>query len=250
MIFEPWMKTFYHEHGYLVVKQVLTTEDMAAVSTRTDEIVKNPATATSGVSVGHEGDTIADKSSLAAKNNAVRGTAFLVRFDPVFQMFTRNTKILELVRGLLGLEIKLFRDQMLLKPPGGQAKPVHQDQSYFRVQPMDDLVTAWVALDDATRENGCMCYVPGSHKHGIFEVDKDPDRPVHHIPNTRGVGLPDPVYCPVPAGSIIFHHGCTLHSSDVNRTDSWRRAVILHFTTAAARSEVDRLNEEVSLEID
>ena len=41
MIFEPWMKTFYHEHGYLVVKQVLTTEDMAAVSTRTDEIVKN-----------------------------------------------------------------------------------------------------------------------------------------------------------------------------------------------------------------
>lgn len=250
MIFEPHMKTFYEEHGYLVVEKALTPDDIAAVSDRTDEIVNNPATAAPGVTVGREGDTIADKDSEAAHNSAVRGAAFLVRFDPVFQDFTRNPKILDLVRGLLGPEIKLFRDQMLLKPPGGQAKPVHQDQSYFRVQPIDALVTAWIALDDATRDNGCMCYVPGSHKYGIFDIAKDPDRPVHHVPDTRGLDLPEPVYCPAPAGSIIFHHGCTLHSSDINRTDTWRRAVILHFSTAAARSEVERLNEEVSMEID
>jgi 2-oxoglutarate-dependent dioxygenase len=127
---------------------------------------------------------------------------------------------------------------------------VHQDQSYFRVRPEDALVTAWIALDAATEENGCMAYVPGSHRHGIFEIVPDPERPVHHIPLTRDIRLRDEVLCPVPAGSIIFHHGCTLHRSAVNHTDTWRRALILHYSTADARSDHQRLNDEVSLEID
>src|SRR5438477_2753208 len=152
--------------------------------------------------------------------------AFLVRFDPTFREIALNPKILELARGLLGPRIKLFRDQMLLKPPGGQPKPVHQDQSYFRVHPEGAVATAWVALDNATLENGCMEYVPGSHRHGIFEIETDPEQPVHHIPSTRGIPLPEPVRCPVPAGSIIFHDGCTLHRSAVHRTDTRRRALI------------------------
>ena len=76
----------------------------------------------------------------------------------------------------------MFRDQVLLKPPGGQDKPPHQDQSYFRVVPEDSLVTAWIALDAATEENGCMRYVPGSHRYAVFDVAPDPQRPVHHIP--------------------------------------------------------------------
>lgn len=250
MIFHDAMKVFFDENGYLVVERVLTDEELAGVRQRTDEIIADPDSAPAGVSVGREGDTVADKSKPEAANQAVRGAAFLVRFDPMFREFARNPKILELVRGLIGPRIKVFRDQMLLKPPGGQDKPVHQDQSYFRVRPEGVLVTAWIALDPATEENGCMCYVPGSHKYGIFDVETDPGKPVHHIPVTRGIPLPEPVRCPVPAGSIIFHHGCTLHSSGVNHTQTWRRAVILHYTTPDARSEYARLNEEVSLEID
>ena len=139
---------------------------------------------------------------------------------------------------------------MLLKPPGGQAKPPHQDQSYFRVQPSNDLVTAWIALDGATDTNGCMCYVPGSHAHGVFDIASDPDRPVHHLPDTKDLDLPDPVSCPVPAGSVIFHHGCTLHHSATNHTDTWRKALILHYATSDAYSEREKLNNEISLEID
>ena len=144
----------------------------------------------------------------------------------------------------------MFRDQALFKPPGGQAKPPHQDQSYFRVEPIDDLITAWIALDNATLDNGCMCYVPGSHVHGIFPVAKDPDRPVHHIPDTGDLTLPEAVACPVPAGSVIFHHGCTLHHSDENRSDRWRKAIIFHYSTADALSTNEQLNEQISLEID
>ena len=244
------MKCFYDAEGYLVVENVFADAELAEVRRRTDEIVADPASAPTGVSVGREGDTIADKTDAAAANNAVRSTAFLVRFDAVFRTFAVQAKLVELVRGLIGPRIKVFRDQMLLKPPGGQAKPLHQDQSYFRVQPEDGLITAWIALDEATEENGCMRYVPGSHRHGVFPIGKDPDRPVHHVPDTRDLELRLPVACPVPAGSVIFHHGCTLHNSEDNNTDTWRRAVILHYATADARSENENLNRQVSLEID
>jgi len=56
--------------------------------------------------------------------------------------------------------------------------------------------------------------------------------------------------CPVSAGSLIFHHGCTLHCSGANQSTTWRRALILHYAAAGAKSEDDRLNEQVSLKID
>lgn len=250
MAYQDWMKTFYDENGYLVAKSLFTDDELTGVRGRIEEIVANPASAPEGVSLSREGDTMADRSSPEARNNAMRGIAFMARFDPVVREFARHPKMLEIVRGLIGPRIKVFRDQMLLKPPGGQAKPVHQDQSYFRVQPVDALVTAWVTIDPATEENGCMIYVPGSHRYGIFEIDNDPERPVHHIPRAGEIELQGETLCPVPTGSVIFHHGCTLHRSAINRTQTWRRAVIFHYATSEARSEHTRLNEEVSLEID
>ena len=111
--------------------------------------------------------------------------------------------------------------------------------------------TAWLALDEATEANGCMQYVPGSHQLGVFPVDHDPQCPVHHVPQTGDLWLPPAVTCPVPAGSVIFHHGCTLHTSADNNTDIWRKALIFHFATADAVSDNERLNREVSIgEID
>jgi phytanoyl-CoA hydroxylase len=243
-------KQFYKKNGYLVVEGVFRPEELEAVRQRTDEIVRDPGTAPEGGFVGRENDTIKDKTVLDTENNPVRNISFMARFDPAFQEAARHPKLLEIVRGLLGGRVKVFRDQMPLKPPGGQDKPPHQDQSYFRVQPMDDLVTAWIALDDATIENGCMRYVPESHHYGILEVVPDPKRPVHHVPKTGNLTLEEEVSCPVPAGSVIFHHGLTLHRSAVNHTDTWRRALIFHYAASDAQSENPKLNREVSLEID
>ncbi len=251
MALDPAMKQSYDDNGFLVVERVFTDAELAPLRNRTDEIVRDPSTATKGVRVGRESET--QQPKLGEKPPAVdpiRKFEGTVRFDPIFQSFARSPKLLELVRGLIGPRIKLFRDQMLLKPPGGQDKPTHQDQSYFRVKPMDGLVTAWVALDDATIDNGCMRYVPGSHKFGILEMQPDPERPVHHVPKTDGLNLAPEVACPVPAGSVIFHHGLTLHRSGVNNTETWRKALVLHFATAEAMSEIGPLNKEISMLID
>ncbi len=233
-----------------MVDNVFSDAELAEVRRRTDAIIADSTSAPEGVSVGREGDTLVDKADAAANNQAVRNISFLVRADPVFRAFARQPKLLELVRGLIGPCVKVFRDQMLLKPPGDQAKPPHQDQSYFLVQPQDALVTAWIALDDATADNGCIQYISGSHRYGIFPNTAAPQRPTHHVPNTGNLELTTPVECPVAAGSIIFHHGCTLHNSAENRTDTWRRALVLHYTTSESRSEREQLNREVSLEID
>ena len=249
-MFDQAMKRSYERDGFLVVRSLFTEAELAGVRKRMDEIIADPARARAGVSIGREGDTEADKSKPEAKNQSIRGLAFLARFDPVFRAFAQQPKLLEIVRGLIGPRVKVFRDQALLKPPGGQAKPVHQDQSYFQVLPWDSLVTAWIALDEATEDNGCMTYVPGSHRYGLFPIAPDPKRPVHHVPQTGNLNLPGPVACPVPPGSVIFHHGGTLHASSENRTNTWRKAVIFHFSTTDARSEKDQLNAEVSLVID
>ncbi len=249
-MFTPEMKSRYDEDGFLVVESLFTPDDLAAVDQRTHELIQHPGRVPEGVSIGREGDTTADKSRHEAQNQTLRAFGFLARFDPIYREFAQHPKMLDIVRGLIGSRIKVFRDQMLLKPPDGQAKPMHQDQSYFRVQPENELVTAWIALDAATVENGCMEYVPQSHRHGIFPVVPDPERPVHHVPDTTPHKFPDAVACPVPTGSIIFHHGCTLHRSADNQTSSWRRALIYHFATSDSTSEREELNAQVTLEID
>jgi ectoine hydroxylase-related dioxygenase (phytanoyl-CoA dioxygenase family) len=251
MAFDPSMKRFYDDNGYLVVERLVSPDDLVAVRQRVDQIVADPSRAPAGVEVGRESDTRSDKSALRGSgNDPLRKLGGMGRFDPAFQRLATNPRLLSVVRGLIGPRVKLFRDQMLLKPPGGQDKPTHQDQSYFRLEPADALVTAWIALDDATLENGCMRYVPRSHRHGLFEMELDPERPIHHVPRTSHLNLPPEATCPVSAGSVILHHGFTLHRSGVNNTNTWRRAVIFHYATSNARSQTQSLNEEVSLEID
>ena len=249
-MFTQDMKDFYEENGYLAVENVFSAVELEDIRAQIEALLADPDNPPAGVLIGREGNTVANRQSPAANDDAIRSASFLVRFLPFFRNVASQARLLRCVRSILGYQVKVFRDQALFKPPGGQAKPLHQDQSYFRVVPEDDLVTAWIAMDEATLDNGCMCYVPGSHLHGVFPVDTDPERPVHHIPLMGDLELPAPVACPVPAGSVIFHHGCTLHQSAENRTDTWRRAIIFHYTTAAARSEDEELNEQVSLEID
>ncbi|HCL31648.1 MAG TPA: hypothetical protein DIC52_24865 [Candidatus Latescibacteria bacterium] len=245
-MFTQDMKQSYDENGFLVVEGLFSPEELAGVQQRIETLITDPDSRHEGVGIGREGDTKAETKG----TGEIRGASFLVRFDPFFQAFARTPSLLQHARGLLGPRVKVFRDQALFKPPRGQAKPLHQDQSYFLVEPADDLVTAWIALDEATLENGCMTYVPGSHKHGVFPIGHDPERPVHHVPDTGDLDLPEPVHCPVPAGSVIFHHGCALHASADNQTDTWRKALIMHFSTSEALSARPELNEQVSLEID
>jgi len=238
---------FYAENGYVVVPDIvppdvlkrirdaiteITTEAQAGRSTRVSDTIVEPDAASTA-------STTATKAPLR-KLNA------LVPHDPFFRSVAASPTILDVVTQLTGQprQIMLYSDQVFLKPAHcGSPKPLHQDNSYFRVTPHSHGVTCWMAVDDSTEENGCMRYIPGSHKLGLL-----PHKQIsaaHLTPEDSDLGQEIPV--PIPAGAAIFHHLLTLHSSHANTSAKPRRAWALHYANRDAESPMRSWDEMVQL---
>ena len=132
---------------------------------------------------------------------------------------------------LLGGAVRFWHDQIFYKPAHhGGVVLWHQDYSYWtRTQPMAHL-SCWIGLDDSTKENGCVNYVPGSHKWNLLpriEFANDMDAILGALtPEQRKQFKPVPIE--LKRGECSFHHPLMLHGSYENRTDRSRRAVVLN----------------------
>jgi ectoine hydroxylase-related dioxygenase (phytanoyl-CoA dioxygenase family) len=126
--------------------------------------------------------------------------------------------------------MRLWHDQALFKEPrGGSAAtnrtPWHQDAVFWPHQQREHQTTIWIALRDATIANGCMSFVPGSHKLGELPPVSftNPADIFENVPaEMRGV---KPRVCELPAGSVTFHNGLTLHYAGPNKTEAVREAI-------------------------
>ena len=130
--------------------------------------------------------------------------------------------------------VRLWHDQIQYKPAGtGGVNMWHQDSIYWPIiSPKERQITAWIALDDADVDNGCMSMVPASHKWGDASSVLHALKEFGAMPPTWN-GHPTPVVaCPVPRGFIHFHHSMTWHGSPANASGRPRRAIALHFMTA------------------
>ena len=158
--------------------------------------------------------------------------------DQAFRDFALDQRLRQLLRALLGgKEPLLARDQVFMKPPRhGSAKPYHQDNAYFKCEPADELITAWIALDDVDEENGCLRYIDGSHKGAILEHKPLAGQEHNWSPDESQIDLSRESVAPVRKGGVVFHHGATLHTSHRNESDRWRRAYATHWVTADVTS--------------
>lgn len=128
--------------------------------------------------------------------------------------------------------LRIWHDQIQYKPAAiGGVNMWHQDAPYWPIlAPMTE-VTAWVALDDADEDNGCMSMVPGSHTWGnqidfLHTLKAYSDMPDHAVGRDIRV-----VSCPVRKGEVHYHHSLTWHGSHANTSGRPRRAVALHYMT-------------------
>ncbi|MEU8540504.1 phytanoyl-CoA dioxygenase family protein [Streptomyces sp. NPDC048717] len=152
--------------------------------------------------------------------------------DPACEAQVRRSDLYRRVERLLGGPVRLFRDHSFYKPAGKGDRSrlvLHQDNRYWHLDPAE-AVTVWMALDDATLDNGCVRYVLGSHHWG---------RVAHTRPEEGSVLVEahseqETVAYPVPAGSALVHHANILHGSGPNLTDGPRRAYALVFVRADA----------------
>ena len=149
---------------------------------------------------------------------------------PAVQRLARDPRLVGHVESLLGAGVSVYFSQIFFKPPeGGGPKPAHQDNFYFGPTDIEGVATAWIALDDATLENGCLYFGDGTNLGPVY---------AHFAPEGEpfNLQLPPSVLdkqpmtpAPVRKGGVSFHHGNTFHQSGANLSSAWRRACALHY---------------------
>jgi phytanoyl-CoA hydroxylase len=240
----------YQADGYLVVENLIPNETLKMLRDRISEIVRAASEANNrplaGIQVLQE-DSIASGAGTTARRAPLRKLAHLAFNDEWFRSVAASPEILDIAAKLSGnaKRLMLYSDQAFLKPAfEGSEKPLHQDNSYFRMSPSDAGVTCWIAVDDSTLDNGCMNYIPGSHKLGLL-----PHKSIaasHLVPDVN-FKLNVEVAVPIPAGSAIFHHLLCLHSSKANTSPNSRRAWAIHYANRDAESPVKKWEEMIQL---
>jgi ectoine hydroxylase-related dioxygenase (phytanoyl-CoA dioxygenase family) len=130
-----------------------------------------------------------------------------------------------MVAELAGVEgMRIWHDQALIKPPYGNPTGWHLDNPYWSFT-SPNAISLWVALDDATLSNGCLSYLPGTHlaeRYDEAAIGANLGDLFRTNPDWMEI---DPVACPCPAGSAVFHNGLTAHGAGANMTNRPRRAM-------------------------
>ncbi|MEO8472818.1 MAG: phytanoyl-CoA dioxygenase family protein [Chryseolinea sp.] len=139
--------------------------------------------------------------------------------------------------------VRFWHDQLFCKPAHhGGVVAWHQDYSYWtRTLPLQHL-TCWIGLDDATRENGCMCYIPKSHEWGLLdkpELAGDMNGLEKFLTPQQKEQFRNKVYIEMKKGHGSFHHPLLVHGSYENKSDHARRAFVLNVFADGTTSDTD-----------
>lgn len=244
MNFTPEEVQFFRVNGYVAGPRVLSDEQIERLRQRMDGIFGGQ------VEFPDELRGVADS---AVKNNPkLNKLANVFRHDSVFSEMIGNSAVSSLARDLLTPPVRVWEDQAIAKAPGDPHGVVawHRDYTYWDHVGPPELATCWIALDDATSDNGCMYVIPGSQRWALNfrreEVDNDdPDWVLKHT-DIPPAASREPVSCEVKAGHCHFHHCLLLHGSPGNSTDRPRRSYILHLMPGNIRRLGDSWNPRMA----
>jgi ectoine hydroxylase-related dioxygenase (phytanoyl-CoA dioxygenase family) len=159
-------------------------------------------------------------------------------FDQLLNLWQTNRDVNELMMDpkigkmasqLAGVDgIRIWHDQALIKRPWANPTAWHLDTPFWSFSDRN-AISIWVALDNATLENGCLFFIPGSHKQTSFDkitIGRNMDSIFDVYPQLRNAM---PVAAPMKAGSCSFHNGLTVHGANANMTSGFRRAMTCSF---------------------
>jgi ectoine hydroxylase-related dioxygenase (phytanoyl-CoA dioxygenase family) len=234
-------RTAWDDNGYFRLNgyaPVSVTEPMLA---RDVELCRAAA---SGDDVG-DALVLPEQQGLGERPNPedVVSKVFRLHRDPVFRPFADDPAITALAAELLGTDdVDCFLSQFIFKNPGAWGQPWHQDSYYFPFDPDDPVVGVWVAVTDATLENGCLHVLPGSHREPIH--DHEPDRrPKANYGYVEIVDHDMTASTPVlmTAGDVLVFHSHLMHRSTDNESDGIRAAMVYHFGRAGTRDRTMEL---------
>jgi phytanoyl-CoA hydroxylase len=210
----------YRTNGFLALPDFLDAGELATWRRVTEEAVAQRLGNTQGLSNDGAGG-FGDDYYRRVFTQCLR----LADIHAGMRELIYDRRIAELVGTLAGVDgIRVWHDQALFKPPHGNPTSWHLDTPYWSFCSHDAL-SIWIALDDATLQNGCMCYLPGTHQTARF--DNSPIGPnmsdlFKLYPEWKNI---TPVPVPLPAGGAAIHNGLCAHAAGANMTNKPRRAM-------------------------
>ncbi len=227
---------FYHAHGYLAGIRLLSDDQVEVLRSELAELV-DP------VHPGNELFYEFNSNESADPEKILFHALGAWRIAPGFHDLLWNPAFCVAASQLLGGPVRFWHDQLFYKPAHhGGVVIWHQDYSYWtRTQPMAHL-SCWIGLDDSSRENGCVHYVPGSHRWNLlpradFANDMNTIQGVLSEEQKREF---KPKAIELKKGECSFHHPLMVHGSFENRTDRPRRAAVINVVRDDVRSASDQ----------
>ncbi len=220
---------FFREHGYLVVENALSPVEVDALRQETVRICRGQLGHVRGLPPILPEDTDDD---VIQRTLCVH---FPHKISEVMYDFLAQRTIVDVLTRVIGPNVKSMQSMLFIKASGKPGQAWHQDEGFIPTRDCS-LNAAWMALDDATVENGCLWVIPGSHKRRIIwpHHQHDDDRfdcvvESFQFPYTDADAVP----VEVKAGGIVFFNGYLLHRSLPNRAQSgFRRSLVNHYCSA------------------
>lgn len=211
-----------NEQGYFVLENVFTPAEMDALAEKIEAHQRK-----------HEEELRARGGAQGiSRADEITFTSHLAENDPDIRAFVTRPEFVAIATQLLGPDVDLYWNQSVFKQPEGKKIfPWHQDDGYTPVTPSPYL-TLWLALNDATPENGCISVLPGAYKQGLLPHKQTDIGLVCHDADAPDQG----VQVPVSAGSLAVFWSLTPHKSGANVSRETRKAYVIQYSHAGLKN--------------
>jgi phytanoyl-CoA hydroxylase len=226
---DPAISTFFKENGFLVLQDAFTDAEIDLLSKETTEICRGERGFVKGLTPASPDDSEAD----------VLKRYLCIHFPhkisgPMFDSLA-HPSIASTLTQVIGPNVKCMQSMLFIKASGKPGQAWHQDEFYIPTRDRS-LIGAWIAMDDATVENGCLWVIPGSHKHGVlWPQHQQRDHRFDCGGETTMFPYTDDDAVPVEVkkGTVVFFNGYLLHRSLPNYAQAaYRRALVNHYMSA------------------
>lgn len=232
----------FHKHGYIAIDGAFAEEETASALAGFIHLASGKISGYNRIQYEAMSREHIEQLTEKERPEVVRKLGSFVELEPRLHALAHHPKLTTLLQRLTGSrEVTMFQDMALSKPPKiGREKPWHQDCAYFNVNPFTSVVGVWIALDDATVENGCMHVLDQGHKEGPQNhflrrdwqiCDTDVERLHHSRLKVAAI--------PLRAGGCMLFSGLLPHGSPPNQTAKRRRALQFHYYPARTEQTTD-----------
>lgn len=227
---------FYREHGYVAGIRILTDEQIITLREELKELTDPNHPARHLFYEYHSNES-------GDPDRVLFHALGAWRIKPGFHDLLWHQAVTVAASQLLEGAVRFWHDQIFAKPARhGGVVAWHQDYSYWtRTTPVAHL-SCWIGLDDSTRDNGCLHYVPGSHRWNLLPITglAQDMNAIQSVLSDEQRERFEPVAIELKKGEAAFHHPLLVHGSYENRTDRPRRAAVINVFRDGVRSASDK----------